>query len=316
MKPYYSLGIGLIALLPAFVSTHADVSRKIDTTPFSSIVVDGNCDIKYTADARQDSPLISIVAPDSETLDAVVITSDNGVLRISEKDGIDATATIKITGSNLEGITLNGSGDFKATNEILITTFRITLNGSGDANLPAIDARDVRISSNGSGDLAIGQIRANGLDIASHSSGDLLIDTADVSDFSLTGDSSGDTSIRTLLTTDCRLKSSGSGDTTIDTIDTDKADIRSNGSGDMSVDNLTASKVTVACDGSSEILLDNIKAKTVNATNNGSGSIFLAGSVSRAQLTLNGPGKIEASGLSADNIETQNSGNGYIRVSR
>ena len=170
-----------------------------------------------------------------------------------------------VTAPEIQGLYINGSGDFTTLNEIKGNEFEARINGSGDMDLDlAVNRFDGSI--NGSGDMKIKGVRGE-LTVKISGSGDFSAKGLQLEKASLTGYGSGD----------FRLYG-----------EANQLDIRTNSSGDVMASELTANFADVVTRGSGDVHIwatQSLKAETY-----GSGDIYLKGNPKNREVTKRGSG--------------------------
>ena len=224
----------------------AQVSQEREVGPFKAIENRSSVDLYIY---HGTTPRV-VVEADESAVGKVETWVDGDVLIVDMDRCPMSVRTLKahITVTDLERLTVNGSGNVKTEMTVESPRFDVRINGSGDVYLKlAVEELSLRI--NGSGDADI-EGTARTTSVAVNGSGDLefkggAMDACSVKltgsgDIELTGStgileikhiSSGDLDAGKLLASSCSIEKSGSGDTSV-WVDGDLS-IVSSGSGDV-----------------------------------------------------------------------------------
>ncbi len=129
-------------------------------SPIHSVFVNIPVDVQLVAGNEGSSMLMG----DESVTTLIDIEVKNGIAYINAKDGkshelerklyrndVDITLTM----SELKNITLNGSGDVYAEDDIPSTSLSVTINGSGDVALRKTIPASFDLTINGSGDIVL-----------------------------------------------------------------------------------------------------------------------------------------------------------------
>ena len=170
---------------------------------FTAICVKGGYDVYYTPDTKTSIRLKG----DADCIRRTIVENKGNTLIISpaKEKGFyksdEQDVDIYITAPTLSKVSITGSGDFMAKDDIDTKAFTAIISGSGDVELKGINADAVRVRISGSGDVAIGKAKAS------------------VAEFTISG--SGDVDVKDLKAGKMSASIAGSGD-----IDMECADIR------------------------------------------------------------------------------------------
>lgn len=165
--------ISRIFALAAFAAASAAqaADRSYPLTGFDKVEAAGASDVAITT-----GPAFAVRATgDAEAIDRLVITVENGTLKIGSKSewgwSRRGEARVAVTMPRLTGIRVSGSSDVTADRGAG-PAFAAGVTGSGDVRIGTIDADDVRFSVSGSGNLtAAGRCRSLGAQVTG--SGDI-----------------------------------------------------------------------------------------------------------------------------------------------
>jgi hypothetical protein len=119
---------------------------------FKSVSAAGSFDVYFSQDSENE---IKIEA-DENLMKYIITEVENGTLKIKTRNGINLRPTqdikVYITSQQYEDITLAGSGNMQAQTKLSSTNrIKFSIAGSGDINVPDIDAPKVEVHIAGSG---------------------------------------------------------------------------------------------------------------------------------------------------------------------
>lgn len=149
---------------------------------FTEIVTKGSFDVYYTPGGNTAIQLRG----DNKAASHVAISCDGRTLTISGKnDGLFNSSDIGdvdvyITSPKLNGVSINGSGDFKSEGNLTADKMNISIAGSGDVELRSLDCGECTLTIEGSGDIGADRIKAIKLTAAIAGSGDIDLSNADI----------------------------------------------------------------------------------------------------------------------------------------
>lgn len=226
------------------------VTKEIRTADFTKIQLTGSADVTY--EQRQGQPRVEVYTSDN-VLEALDIDVKGNTLRIEFKKGYKISYNeleIKIQSSNIEGVSITGSGDVELKPGIKTSRMLLTIAGSGDIDVTDLTATDLEITIAGSGDVEGNLVKCSALKSSIAGSGDIdlknlaagsvqasiagsgemeLKGTADTASYSIAG--SGDIKARDMVVKHVEASTTGSGD--IECHATDYLKIRTTGSGSV-----------------------------------------------------------------------------------
>ena len=131
-------------------------TKKVSTAQYDKISVSGFYDVVLVSGIEGNIT----IEGESNLLDHVDVTVQNGTLRIATKEGKrlrlskGANIVLTVPFESLNEVTLTGSGDVKTKNTIKATSFETKVTGSGDISLD-LEAEKVNAEVTGSGDLIL-----------------------------------------------------------------------------------------------------------------------------------------------------------------
>ena len=132
------------------------VTRDYPVELFNSVCCNVPCDIEFT----EGEPSLSITTSDN-IHDIIVVTSKDGRLEISSDGGISSFKNLQkfkalISAPQLNGLTINGAGDFEADHGIVTDGLEIEISGAGDVEINGLKCSgDVSVAVNGAGNIEI-----------------------------------------------------------------------------------------------------------------------------------------------------------------
>lgn len=177
---------------------------------FDKIRLSIDADIYYT----QDSVYKVEISAQQNILAVMKAEVINNTLRFDFRRNVWDHNKIKITihSPDLEELSISGSGDITAENNLNLENLDLSISGSGTVYLPSLTAKSLKATISGSGDVKV-------------SGGKLNTETFIVS-------GSGDIDAEHVIATNCIIKISGYGDVTVNVTET--LDVSISGSGDVS----------------------------------------------------------------------------------
>lgn len=209
------------------------------------------------------------------------IKVSKGTLYIDVKKPVTVTGLIgkrvpKITicAPNILGITMSGSGNFKAKTNITVSKFSAEVSGSGNAWFQDIDSEnDFSVSVRGTSDVQIGNVKCNEANATVTGSGELKTEGI-------------------IANGNSQVTLAGSGDSTCRKLQCNNLLVKITGSGNFSAKSVTCQSVKVGV--------------------SGSGDVRLAGKARHADFGIRGSGEIQASSLRVDEANAVSAGSGSI----
>lgn len=214
---HYSLVIALtlLSINPSFsqgkkVKGNGNITTKtIKTEDYNEIQVVGFMDVTLVSGTEG----TITVTTDENLHEYVEIESNKGVLKLKIKNNVNISSKkgviIKVPFTDINNVSLTGSGDVISNNTINATNFETEITGSGDMNL---------------------DVKATSIDAKLTGSGDLKL-TGSVSELEIKVTGSGDFEGKNLNAENVEAYVSGSGDISINVTKNLKA--RVHGSGDI-----------------------------------------------------------------------------------
>lgn len=212
---------------------------------------------------------------------------------------VDAQAVEVRTFSEIDGVSLLGSGDVSIT---LGNKEKITIHAHADL-IPYL------LTENKDGTLYIGKRKKGWKKYRRFNENvhyDLVV--KELTHISVSG--SGDIDAEKLSGGKCSVKIAGSGNIEVDQIQADKLKINISGSGDIDIDNLSADILGVSINGSGDINLAG-KADELDGTISGSGD-FTANKLKSKNVSINIYGSGDARVWATEALEVHVSGSGDV----
>lgn len=179
---------------------------------FTEIVSKGSFDLYYT---QGDNTTIQLRG-DDKAVSHTVIKSDGHTLTISGKNngpfnsGATGDVDVYITSPKLNGVSINGAGDFKSESNLTTDKMSISIAGSGDVELRSLDCGECTLTIEGSGDIGVDRIKAGKLTAAIAGIGDIDLSDADIKNAECSIAGSGDIDIDGRVGS-CEKRIAGSG---------------------------------------------------------------------------------------------------------
>lgn len=195
-------------------------TRDIAVKDFSEINLSSSACIHF----KQGDTTSVKLSCDAGDMDKIIIQNDGNTLVVRHKNKkgfnmFDFSPTgdinVFVTSPNLRSITISGSGDFEAENNIDTDRMKIRISGSGCVNLNEIICNSTDIIITGSGKTDIGQLKCGAATTKITGSGGIDIEKMQTGSglFIITG--SGEININNAFINDAKCKITGSGDISI-----------------------------------------------------------------------------------------------------
>lgn len=191
-------------------------TRDITVKDFSKIKISGKANIHFTQSGTTEVELKC----DAADMDKITIQNYGNTLVIKQKDkkgfnlldsSPDESVDVLITSPNLRGITINGSGNFYAKNDIDTDMMKMKITGSGNIHLDGIICNSTDMIITGSGNTNIKRLKCGAASTKITGSGDIDIENMQAGSgvFVITG--SGELDINNAFINNAICKISGSG---------------------------------------------------------------------------------------------------------
>jgi len=124
--------IFLAAALATSLFIQAQTTQKRDITAFTKIDASGAASVSYENGA---APSLTIEG-DAEEIKQIETTVKNSVLYIKTKGTFHHTFKIKVTGNNLNSVSVSGASSFVSTSPIKADAFTIRASGASSVKIP------------------------------------------------------------------------------------------------------------------------------------------------------------------------------------
>lgn len=207
-------------------------TKTVDIGNFNALNIYGHIDVKYESGDNR----VEIYGPEN-IVDYIKVVENNGTLNLSICDTVYCygynSLEIKVFGSNLNSVSLYGSGDLSCNDiDSGSEKFKVMISGSGDIRLSGVKAGDFDARISGSGDIGVKKLICNSLHTATAGSGDIRIERirATYTEVSIVG--SGDVRLSGSSDT-AKYKIAGSGDIDASAFDVSKVSTSVAGSGSI-----------------------------------------------------------------------------------
>ncbi len=262
--------LGTVLIVASSLSSGAEAKsaqepRKLAS--FSKVTANGSSDVMIKVGPKQSV----VVHAEDDELDQIRTEVRNGELKIWRKSGRrgfgNHSAYVVISVPALTRLESNGSGDASVEN-MKAKEFRLIQQGSGDV---AIDGScdEIDITSQGSGDLESSRLICGKIDVNLRGSGDMELDHVKAARIDLDAVGSGDVSMK------------GS---------CENFDLRHMASGDVDARHLECGNVSVNAAGSGDMRV--YASKTVTIKVHGSGDVEVYGGAHADDLSAAGSGHV------------------------
>lgn len=186
-------------------------SEMRQVAPFSGVDVEGSADVTVTYGTEQSVTITT----DDNILPIITTEVSNGVLKIDATESYSTSYGVKVavTIPMLQSIEINGSGDVLVEGAQLenrpVENFRIEIDGSGNVQVPQMNAAKTLAQIDGSGDITLAGTGGT-LEAEIDGSGDIDAEAFRVLNAVVRVEGSGD--IRVYATESLDASVSGSGD--------------------------------------------------------------------------------------------------------
>lgn len=279
-----------------------DVKRETrNVGNFDAVTLIGCYDIVYK---QGNTTKVEVVAP-SRVMEKITTEVKDKTLTVSTKKIAGVTvinkrndnATIYVTSPSLKAVTLIGSGDIVAKEQVKATKLDLFLQGSGDIDFNSIASSMITAKLQGSGDIKINKAKVtNDANITLQGSGDFKIGEISCakSEVSLMG--SGDFEIGEVSCTKFDVSLMGSGDINLGNVDCTGMNVRQQG-GSLKIKNARTVNSDARLTGSGDMSLNLVSCSNLNVSLSGSGSMKFTGKTDVYNKKKMGSGDIYDSNL-------------------
>ena len=149
------------------------LTKTFEVEDFDVLTVNVPADVLYEASA---TPFMEVSAP-SNVLDQIVLTQEDGQLKIAFRDKIVFRGLrhfkIRLGSTTLASLNANGATDFDCRSGFETGDFTVTVSGAGDIDIDKLKAENVSVRVNGAGDLNLVSPRCASLNVTISGAGDL-----------------------------------------------------------------------------------------------------------------------------------------------
>lgn len=244
-------------------------------------------------------PVSGVRGVDLATIgDVIIQLGDEESLRIEAEDNLMQYFETQVRGGTLRISTTPKSVNLRPTKPVrFFLTVKeleeVSISGSGDIQVPDLEADSFSIDIGGSGDVKMGNLNADSFNIDIGGSGDVRTERVKVPEFEVDINGSGDINLSELVAEELELDVNGSGTLWIDDGQVSEQNIDINGSGNFRADDLASKSVEIRIGGSGDITV--WVTKSLDVRINGSGNVRYYGSPS-VSSSGNGSGDITSLG--------------------
>jgi hypothetical protein len=195
------LGSGILA-----TSLIAQETRELK--PFDGIGIGISADVFYSKGSAHE---IKIEGNEKDVKD-LITKVDDGYLKLKYDDWKTKRSklTIYITSSELEKVSLSGSGKFRTDESISSEEMTIAISGSGSILFTSLQCEEVEVKISGSGNVILEKGKAEEMDVRLSGSGKVLAEHFETSEFSAAISGSGGCKITVSEELEARISGSGS----------------------------------------------------------------------------------------------------------
>jgi hypothetical protein len=248
---------------------------------------------------EESRPVSGVSGVDLATIGNVIIQlGDEESLRIEAEDNLMKYFEIEVRGGTLRISTDPTSVNLRPTKPVrFYLTVKeldeVSISGSGDIQVPNLEAERFSVDIGGSGDVNMGNLNADSLSIDIGGSGDVLAERVEVLTFEVDINGSGDITLGKLTAENVSLDVNGSGNLWIDDGQVSEQDIDINGSGNFQAGDMVSETVNIKIGGSGDVTV--WVTDSLDVRINGSGNVRYYGRPS-VSSSGNGSGDITSLG--------------------
>ncbi|MES0361679.1 MAG: head GIN domain-containing protein [Anaerolineales bacterium] len=244
-------------------------------------------------------PVSGVNGVDLATIgDVIIQLGDEESLRIEAEDNLMKFFETQVRGGILRISTNPKSVNLRPTKPVrFFLTVKeleeISISGSGDIQVPDLEADRFSVDIGGSGDVNMGNLNADSFSIDIGGSGDVRTERVKVPTFEVDINGSGDINLRELIAENLKLDVNGSGNLGIEDGQTGDQDIDINGSGNFQAGDMASKTAIIRIGGSGGITV--WVTESLDVRINGSGNVRYYGRPS-VSSSGNGSGDITSLG--------------------
>lgn len=201
-------------------SDDEQITKNLNLGDFNRISIQGTADVVYTTGQ---TPAVK-VSGIKKSVDFVKLNVSNGTLVISERKHEvsffnlrkSKRVVVYVTSPQLNGVDIDGTGDFTARNGIQAKSFHVSINGTGDADFKEVKLQgDANVEISGTGDVEATKLSANRLKVETAGTGDVTLRQIVASSITAETSGTGDILLDIRKGGDVNLLSSGMGSITV-----------------------------------------------------------------------------------------------------
>ncbi|GAH04143.1 unnamed protein product, partial [marine sediment metagenome] len=182
--------------------------------------------------------------------DVIIQVGDEESLRIEAEDNLIKFFETQVSGGTLRISTTPRSVNLRPTKPVrFFLTVKeleeVSISGSGDIQVPDLEADRFSVDISGSGDINMGTLNADSFSIDIGGSGDVRTERVKVPEFEVDINGSGDIKLSELVAEELKLDVNGSGSLWIDDGQVSEQDIDINGSGNLLAEDMASKIVNI-----------------------------------------------------------------------
>ena len=190
--------------------------------------------------------------------DVIIQLGEQESLRIEAEDNLMKFFETQVRGGTLMISTTPRSVNLRPTKPVrFFLTVKdleeVSISGSGDIQVPDLEADRFSVDIGGSGDVNMGNLNADSFSIDIGGSGDVRTDRVKVPTFEVDINGSGDIALKELAAKELTLDVNGSGSLRIDDGQVSEQDLDINGSGNFQAEDMASKIVKIRIGGSGDI---------------------------------------------------------------
>lgn len=210
------------------------ITRELkNMSDFNTIRVLGSPDVEYTQ-SNGNQVKVALYGSDN-LLDLLEVTTQNGVLRVNMKSGVNITSgerrlKVIVSSPALKQVDIQGSSDLTLKGSVKGADLNLTIAGSGDIKAEKLAYTNITATVKGSGDINLKNITVTNINVDVMGSGDVNV-VGSAQKAVLTVKGSGDIEAEKLVAAHVIANVAGSGD--IDCYASKQLDAKVAGSGDI-----------------------------------------------------------------------------------
>lgn len=174
--------------------------ESITLSPFSSIVLNGVCDVEYYPYSK-DKKAVAEIYTSSRTMKCRLEVSDNTLYINTENyastyNSSEGDVKVRVFSSTVRRLVLNGIGGIRIADTWTGDRLRVVANGVGDLKVDNIKANELSLISNGIGNIVAGNAISNVIVTSSNGVGDIRVNDLYCEDLTATAAGIGSTILK------------------------------------------------------------------------------------------------------------------------